>query len=200
MKVSRFYRFCIAATLCGLALPLVAQTSAGTTAAAPISTASVLQALDDARQFRADLVSSIVAGNESADTALARLKTQASASGLAVTPDADLGFAAIDMGQRLLLVRRSVEAMKFFQTAESALAGLVQKTSDTQAWDKTQYLQQLAFVRSRYLGEATQAKADLDRAIALRPDDSYLIQLRTLLASEHGGLFSRGVSSGPNAP
>ena len=102
---------------------------------------------------------------------------------------AELGFAATDIGCRLLGKGKPVEAGAFFKAAETALALIVSQTADALAYDKARYLQGLAMVRGKYLGNVAQAKLDIEQAIALQPDDKYLQIVRDNLARENAEIF-----------
>jgi hypothetical protein len=179
---------------------LAAQTPPSTYTAPAITAAATpgpsLSSLAAAQKVRSALVTSIVNGSVQVDTALAQLKGLTAPMGLPVDPAADLGFAAIDVGHRLLAAGKPAEAEKFFRAAEVSLAAVVLKTPDMQAWDKAQYLQQLSLIRSHYLNNAVQAKGDIEQAIALFPNDLSLQQARALLISEHSNLFSGGTRKG----
>ena len=136
--------------------------------------AASVQAMSDGLKFRGDLVTAIVAGADKSAEALVRLKAQASPSGLKIDADADFAIAAIDIGQRLIAAGKADEAEKFFQEAEKSLDQAMKKTPDSAARDKAQYLETLSFIRSQFLNNLTQARLDLDQAIALRPDDQKL--------------------------
>ena len=140
--------------------------------------------------LRSDAAAAITAGSEKSAPVLARLKAHASPSGLKIDKDADFAFAAIDVGQRLIAAGKATEAEEFFREAEKALEKVVKKTPDSAAQDKVQFLSALAMIRSRYLNNATQAKADLDEAIKLKPEDKHLESLRGTLGKEHGHTFT----------
>jgi hypothetical protein len=159
-------------------------------ASAPAPAAPSLNALTAACQMRADMVAGIVKGTEKPDAALARLKRLSSPMGFSIDPEAELGYAAIDIGHRLLSAGKPVEAEIFFKAAEQPLAAAVKKTPETQPRDKAQFLQQLALIRGRYLNNAVQAKADIEQAIVLQPKDEGLQQNRAQLARDHGRLFT----------
>src|SRR5690348_13269015 len=84
-------------------------------------TTDASQAINDAIRIRADLVTSIAEGKSSASTAVDQLKSVASPSGVSLDPDADFALAAIDIGQRLLVVQKPVEAEVFFRAADKSL-------------------------------------------------------------------------------
>lgn len=150
----------------------------------------------DAAQVRADLVSSLVKGIDSADSGLDRLKSLASPSGLNVDHDADVAFAAIDVGQRLLVERKPAIAEIFFREADRSLTAVIERTSDQSARDKAQYLSARAHVRAKFLGQVTDARADIDAALALQPDDAYLKQLNWTLGGKEATAFKSQALAG----
>jgi len=188
--------------LLGFVAPIWAQTAtvdtaAPTTSATQTPTASLdVTSLLAALKVRSAMAAGIVTGSEDADAALARLKGLTSPMGLQADPDVDFGFAAIDVGQRLVAATQPAEAEKFFRAAEASLAAVVQKTPDADAWNKAQYLQQLALIRADYLNNAAQAKTDIEQAIALQPGNKVFKEQRAMLASRHGNLFTGGTPQG----
>jgi hypothetical protein len=165
---------------------------AAQTPTAPTATTPAFNLMIAAQQVRSDMVAGIVKGSEPPDAALARLKGLPLPMKVSIDPTADFGYAAIDVGHRLMAAGRPAEAEAFFRAAERALAAVVLKTPDTQAWDKAQILQQLSLIRGRYLKDVVQAKADLDQAMALQPNDPLLRQLSALLVKEHGNPLTGG--------
>ncbi len=73
-----------------------------------------------ALKLRIDTANGIFSGTMKVETALQKLRTEASPSGLMLEPDADFAYAAIDLGQRLIASGRPDEAGKFFTEAEKA--------------------------------------------------------------------------------
>ncbi len=139
-----------------------------------------------------DVANAILRGDERAASALARLKAGSQRSGLGVADDdADLGYAALDVGLRLIGAERAAEAEPFFDLAEKSLAKLVQKTPDGDAAAKSRYLATLAFIRSRFFNRDAEAKAALDAADRLQPDDPQLKQMRARLGTGKGGYFNK---------
>jgi len=136
----------------------------------------------DALKLRGDLSNAVLRGETDTDSAIARLRSANLPSGLQIDTDAGFAYAAIDVGQRLLVLRKPAEAEQFFLAAESSLAELVQRTDDTQAQGKAQFLRKLSYIRGNYLKEAPQALIDIDQAIALQPDDKGLQRAKAALA------------------
>ena len=99
--------------------------------------------------------------------------------------DADFAFAMVDIGQRLIALKKPVEAEIMFVAAEKSLSGLISRTPDKEAQIKAMLLQQIGFIRGHYLNEADQAAKDLSEAVRLQPDDIYLQRSRDALANEH---------------
>ena len=192
-------RLCLAA--CGFLLALALQAAAAAAAQTPSASAATtattaaapdLAMMTAAEQVRGEMAAGIINGREHADAALARLKALASPMKLPVDPGAEFGYAAIDVGRRLIAAGKPSEAEMFFRAAEASLAAVVLKTPDTQSWDKAQMLQQLSLIRSHYLNNAVQAKADIEQAIALQPSDAALQREKALLVGEHSNLFTGG--------
>jgi hypothetical protein len=52
-------------------------------------------------------------------------------------------------------------------------------------------------IRASYLGKGTQANADFDKAIALRPDDKQLRRVRDHLGSDNGSTFGKQAKAKP---
>lgn len=122
--------------------------------------------------------------------ALAQMRASRSSTRLNFPPAVDFAYAAIDLGHRLLAAGKPTEAVTAFQAAEAALEVLVRTTPDARAHDKAQYLQSLAFIRGRYLSKAAQSKADIEQALALKPDEKSLTAVRRLLASDRADVYS----------
>lgn len=195
MKISLLLR-----VLAG-ALPLGLSVAAeGVSPLVPVSTDAAVPALLVALQFRVELAAGIVSGQENAAAALTRLHAAPAPSGLAVQADADFGFAAIDIGERLAAAAKFAEATLFFRDAEISLDRAVAATPDLRAGEKALYLRKLALIRGRYLQAAAQAKADLDRALALQPEDKALQHAREMLARTNAEYFKSAASAGRAQP
>ena len=149
-------------------------------------TDSLPGALRDAIKLREDMAGAIAAGGQKADEALLQLKAQPSLFG---DSDASLALAAADVGQRLWAAGKAAEAGVFLRAAEASLAQKIDRTPDASAPEKAQYLAMRAFLRARHLNEAALAKADLDAAEKLAPNDPYLTSLRSSLASDKAEQF-----------
>lgn len=178
----------VCALLCALesSVSLSAQVVANPSAVTPpFSTAidPAFVSMSDAIKLRSDLAGAVVSGHTQPEAALARLRADKSPSGLKLPVEADFAYAAIDVGQRLLVAGRAAEAEKFFQEAEKSLDQLVKRTADAQAKDKAQFLKHLSFIRGNFLNKATQAKADIEQAVALQPEDKGLRRARQSLAN-----------------
>ena len=140
-------------------------------------------------RVRGDMAAAVGRGLEKPEAALARLKKHDSPSGLKTDRDADFAFAAIDVGRRLIAAGKPEDAEKFFREAEKSLESVLKKTPDTAARDRAQYLRKLALIRSQYLNKVPQAKADLDEAIRLQPEDKHLRSTRDSVAAENAEHF-----------
>lgn len=166
---------------CALALCTV-----GFLPAQVVSTSDAQQAL----VMRQGLVASIANNTTTAAAAISQLQALSSPTGMHyASPAADFAYAAIDVGHGLLATGSPANAVIIYKAAETALTALVAQTLDNNARDKAQYLQALAFIQGRYLGEVVQAKSNIDQALALQPGDKSLISVRGILASEHADVF-----------
>lgn len=185
MKI--FVRACalVCAFYLGVSLPAQDATDSANRAAAAASA----KLMTDALALRSAAAVAVANGTEPPDAAIIRLRNEASPSGLKIEAAADFAFAALDVGQRLIAAGKPAEAEVFFREAEKSLDQAVKKPPDTAANDKVQFLSALALLRSRYLNQAAQAKADLDAARKLKPDDRQLESLRDTLGKEHGEVF-----------
>lgn len=162
-----------------------------------LSMASVLTAqvvsTTDAQQalvMRQGLVASIANNTTTAAAAISQLQAISSPTGMHyASPAADFAYAAIDVGHGLLATGNPASAVIIYKAAETALTTLIAQTSNGSARDKAQYLQALAYIQGRYLGEVVQAKSNIDQAIALQPGDRSLIAVRGILASEHADVY-----------
>lgn len=157
---------------------------------APLS-AQLSKEMQDGLTLRSDAVAAVVKGSEQSAAAITRLKAHGSPSGLKIDKDADFAFAAIDVGQRLLVTGKSAEAEEFFREAEKSLEQAVKKTPDSSAREKAQYLNKLSFVRAYYLNKVSQARLDLDQAIALQPDDQKLRRTKVQLPSDPAEMLKK---------
>ncbi|HVU17410.1 MAG TPA: hypothetical protein VHD32_10815 [Candidatus Didemnitutus sp.] len=156
----------------------VATASVSASAGMPASAPSVLQAAADARKALADAVSR---GTTKAADAITSLHAMPNPSGLPVDGDSDFGLAASDIGCRILGAHKPDDAMVFFLAAEDSLAQALKGAAGQNAGQKVQLLRQLAFLRSQFLGEFDQAKADIAAALVLQPNDADLIRFRDFL-------------------
>ncbi len=150
------------------------------------------ESASNALKFREEMANAILRGDERGASALARLKVGTQRSGLGVTDDdADLGYAALDIGLRLIGAQRPDEAEKFLDLAEKSLTKLVQKTPDSDAAAKAQHLATLAFIRSSFFNRDAESKAALDAAESLQPDDPQVKQMRVRLGAGKGKFFNK---------
>jgi hypothetical protein len=93
------------------------------------------------------------------------------------------------VGLHLVAAGDPESAGKFFREAEKSLDFVVKKTPDSAAHDKAQFLIQLAFLHGQFLGQPGAAKAELEAALALRPDDPQAKAALRRLRSENADLF-----------
>ena len=169
-----------------LLLLAVLAASVLTATAQPAVSLATMQA---ALKFRADLATAVGSQAETPASALQRLRASGAASGFTAEPDVDLAYAALDVGHRLLALHRPDAAEEFFRAAETAFEQASNRTPRAQAREKAQYLQKLALVRGNYLNKVAQAKADIDEAIQLQPNDKSLDESRRVLARGRGEQF-----------
>ncbi|MDB6169687.1 MAG: hypothetical protein JWM88_2551 [Verrucomicrobia bacterium] len=142
-----------------------------------------------AMKVRSEMAARIMNGTEKPPEALIRLRTLDSPSGLAIDPDASLAYAARDIGNRLLSAGKRVEAEEFFRESEKALTTVIDRTPAQSSRERADLLSSRARLRAEYLNEAIAARADIDEAIQLVPDDAALKQLRAVLASSRSEFF-----------
>lgn len=150
---------------------------------------TALKTMQAALAFRVEMASAIIRKTETPAGALDRLRARAGASGLALAGEADFALAVLDVGHRLLASDRPEAAEVFFRAAEQAFATAARQTPDDQVREKVGFLQKLALVRGKYLNQAAQARADIDEAIRLQPEDPALRQVRSQLARGQGETF-----------
>jgi hypothetical protein len=148
----------------------------------------ILTRMTDARKIREDMAQAVASGAEKPAAALLRLKTYPTPCGLGYPAEANFALAAIDIGQRLLALEKRAEAEEFFAAAELPLEAAT-KLEATPVEHRVQFLRELALVRADYLAKAKEAKADLEAAIALQPDDQSLQAARRLIASGNREFF-----------
>ncbi|MDE2107502.1 MAG: hypothetical protein KGL39_60470 [Patescibacteria group bacterium] len=134
----------------GVQLPAQVAANTPTTPATATAVAASAKAMGDGMQLRGDMAGTVASGSEKPGAAIARLKANASPSGLKIDHDADFAFAAIDVGKRLIAAGKATEAEQFFLEAEKSLSLVVGKTPDTSAQDKAMFLEKLAWIRRRY--------------------------------------------------
>lgn len=140
--------------------------------------------LGDATKLRTDLVNSVISGAHTTTEALVQLRATPSPTGMQLDSDADFAFGAIDVGRRLLVLKKAVEAETFFQEADAALTQVIGRTPDSSTSDKVQYLKARASIRAEFLNRLSDARADYDAALKLSPSDLHLQQLRRLLPAD----------------
>lgn len=144
-------------------------------------------------KLRENAAAMLATGTEKPEATIARLKAHASPSGLKIDHDADFALAALEVGQRLIPKGKYAEAEKLFQEAEKSFVLVVAKTPDSAARDKAMLLQKLALIRGQYLNNPVQAKADIEAAIKLQPDEKYFQTIRDQLASSQGRIVSLNI-------
>lgn len=148
-----------------------------------------LAAMQVAQTARITIATSVAGGAISAEAGLERLRALASPAGQGLSLDAERAAAATDIGLRLLAARRAEEAAAFFLYADASLTAVIAQTADQDAGKKVGYLTHRAFLRAQFLNQAALAKADLDRADRLKPDDPHLQSARTSLSRDKAADF-----------
>lgn len=146
-----------------------------------------LEVMRAARNFRQELALSVSQNLQSPGQALAMLRANKGASGRAAAAEDDFAYAALDVGYRLLAMERPAAAEEFFLVAEQGL--MVVANRSNQPRERAEHLRQLALLRGRYLNKIAQAKADIEEAIRLQPEDPSLKETRALIARGRGEHF-----------
>lgn len=149
--------------------------------------------LIEAAAFRAGLVAEIQRG-ETVKQALEEISKHPAPCGLEVDGNTGLALAAMDIGQRLLVVRRAETAEAFFRVAEQALNDAIAARGKDEAGMKANLLQKRALIRNRYLGKLLEARADLEEALRLQPESRELKRSFDLLRSEKAEIFNQPLS------
>lgn len=166
----------LTAVLLGLGTSLYAQETG-------VKETPELNRLSEATEQRAQIANSVTDDTISALKALAKLRKVDNPSGLPVNQHADLGYAAIDIGRRLVAAGKNTAAEAFFRAAEQAMTRAVGRTANDKAREKSQYLANLARIRENYLGKSKEAGIDIQEALALQPDDKHLQRLNRILSA-----------------
>ncbi|HEY4256693.1 MAG TPA: hypothetical protein VGM66_05725 [Candidatus Udaeobacter sp.] len=165
----------VSITMQSQALPTVADTPENLAEREAAKKAAVFfQAL----HLRETAAAAIMSGTEKPAEVIVQLKANASPSGLSAEANADFGMAALDIGQRLVAQSKLAEADIFFRECEKSFIVASAKVADADARGKAMILQKLALIRSCYLGEPAQAKADIEAAIKLQPSEKYFQNFR----------------------
>lgn len=162
---------------CSLSLAVSAQT----TDKKPVDGANKML---EASKFRGDLVKSIIDGEKDADASLERLRQHPKILGVKTDAEADFAVAAVEIGHRLIGSRKDKEAERFFRAADDSLSALIARSGQRKLHDLVQYLQIRASIRANFLNMPNEARADLDEAIKLSPEDKYLVQQRRLITAD----------------
>lgn len=134
-----------------------------------------------ALKSREDAVVAIAAGKETPQEVMTRMRSGGVSAGLLVEASADFGLAAIDIGQRLVVHGKVESAESFFTEAEKSLSQAIDDTADKRAQEKALYLRKRSFIRGKYLNKGVQALEDIERAIALQPEDQTLKRAKQLI-------------------
>lgn len=144
-------------------------------------------------EYRAAMAEAIATFKEDPTAALVRLQNSDVIKAQSTEPDRDLAVAAIDIGHRLISLGHPSAAEAFFRLADKTLtSALNQKKAALGSKEKAQYLKYRAHVQGNFLSRPEQARADIDAAIALQPDDQSLQEARARLARGHGEKFKPG--------
>lgn len=150
-----------------------------------------------AQALRRDLAAAVASSRISPEDAVVQLRASSAPAGLGADAEAELAFAAIDVGQRLLVAGKPGAAELFFREAEASLGAIIPKTADQASPQKVQYLARRAFIRANYLNKAKEARADLDEGLRLAPNDKGLLrQSRLLNADKPESLLTKNTTKG----
>jgi hypothetical protein len=144
--------------------------------AAPATTDA--QAFAEAAQRRARLADAVTCRTLTPAQAVDELKHDAPRP-WALDADIDFALAAISVGESLVGRGEFDAAEPFFRAAEPALAATGQRSAKT--GEQVLCLKELAWIRSHYLNQEAQAKADIEAACRLSPQNQYLRLLRERL-------------------
>lgn len=167
--------------------------AAGQTAATAQETNKVDPKRRAAIEYRAAMTEAIATFKEDPTAALARLQNSEVIKAQSSESDRDLAVAAIDIGHRLISLGHPSAAEAFFRLADKTLtSALSREKAASGGKEKAQYLKHRAHVRGNFLSRPEQARADIDEAIALQPDDQSLKETRARLARGHGEKFKPG--------
>lgn len=173
----------VVALWCCLAVSVAAQTTDNKAAEGGVN--KVLEA----SRLRGDLVNSIVRGEQDPATALNRLRQHPKVLGVKADVEADFAVGAVEIGHRLAALRKGKESIAFFRAAEASLSSLIARAGKGASHDLVQYLQIRASIRANNLNMPNEARADLDEAIKLAPDDKFLVQQRRLITADPAAMF-----------
>lgn len=152
------------------------------------------QTFSSALQFRTELVHRVEESRESARQAIAMLKRHSNPSGLQVEENADKGFAALDIGHRLLAAGMPIAAEEFYLFVESSMEVTASMSGKVESGIRFQAWRTLADVRTRYLNKLEAAEVALSEARAINPDDPDLNRLQRSLDVRRGRANAVAVS------
>jgi hypothetical protein len=141
----------------------------------PVEMAAAMEA---AFKLRTELAQSVATGAQSPKEIIHKLSTRKNLMGLQFPSDTDQALAAMDLGQRLLSLKRPAEAEIFFAEAERLFGVSISKTEDSAVSEKTQLFEQRAYVRANFLNKTPEADNDLVEAIKLSPNELRLQRKR----------------------
>lgn len=144
-------------------------------------------------EYRAAMAEAIATFKEDPTAAVARLQSSEVIKAQSSESDRDLAVAAIDIGHRLISLGHPSAAETFFRLADKTLtSALTREKAALGNKEKAQYLKHRAHIRGNFLGRPEQARADIDAAIVLQPDDRSLEETRARLARGQGEKFKPG--------
>lgn len=173
-------RGCALVCALNLGISLLAQVAPGKPGALVATDTAMAEGL----KLRVDTTATVASGETKPEEAITALKAHDSPSGLKIDSDGDFAIAAIDVGRRLIALHKPVEAEVFFHAAEDSLGLVIGRTADSAAKDKVQYLSIRASIRAGYLNKLIEARADLDTAQKLAPENRQLKQMTRLLTAD----------------
>jgi len=149
-------------------------------------------AATEALARREAMVAEIGRGSLTASAAIERLKVDDSPTGFKPERNADFAFAALDLALRLVGSGQVSSAEPFFAEADKALTAALDAKPAPSAKDRAMLLQKRALIRANYLNQPAAAKADLEEAAKLQPDDDSVRHKLEMLPGGNSGSVDQG--------
>jgi hypothetical protein len=136
-------------------------------------------------QAREDATKAVLNGRSS-DEGIGLLRAGLAAAPGTAKNSLEFGWAAIDVGMRLVEGNKLKEAAAFFGAAEQALVAAAAGFSDRESSDHAQALYALAHVRVTYLHKYVEADDAFQEANRLAPDDETIKQAKQRFDGQFG--------------